>query len=409
MARLLGYSKVSIDIIKEIEDFKRLVPENNMLEDLKDDIKKNGIRVPLVINKKHELIDGYTRLRIAKELGIKEVPVMMFETEGREDELDLLLSTNIKRRALSKAEVISLIEKILEEKRRVKNDIEKSNIENQKIVLPVAQFSPLRRNNSKTEIRKDVVETAKKLGVNVSDLEVRYVDKIKEEASWLLKYIDDKNGIGYRKAYELLQIMKKKNILDKVEKLPESERRELIVTREGQKLLGRDNLLQSIFNGQLSVSQAIDKLKYEEMISRNEQQQRKPLEMPKQKTEKESESRQQTSETPNETKNEDLDKMVKELINVLVTKEYSVEEIKSLFSYLKELFTKGYVKLDWHYFEIARLSSGTFIITHKALVNLKNSKKNGSAYPELEKFIVESGLGFYDTDEGYVIAERLLL
>jgi len=61
-------------------------PKNNHLNDvplsesefneLAEDIRKNGIRVPLIIQKKtNRLIDGYNRLAVAKKLKMTEVPV----------------------------------------------------------------------------------------------------------------------------------------------------------------------------------------------------------------------------------------------------------------------------------------------------------------------------------------------
>ncbi len=119
MSKLKGYSVVSIDIIKEVEEFKSFIPENNMYDKIKEDIAKNGIKVPLIVNQNYELINGYTRLKIARELGIKEIPVAIYETEGRADEYDLLVSTNLTQRQLSRGQALALIEKAIEEKTKI--------------------------------------------------------------------------------------------------------------------------------------------------------------------------------------------------------------------------------------------------------------------------------------------------
>jgi len=72
-----------------------------MYDKIKEDIAKNGIKVPLIVNQNYELINGYTRLKIAKELGVKKVPVAVYETTDRADEYDLLVSTNLTQRQLT--------------------------------------------------------------------------------------------------------------------------------------------------------------------------------------------------------------------------------------------------------------------------------------------------------------------
>ena len=65
------------------------VPENNSYEELKKSIQQLGFLDPITVNKNYEILDGYTRYRIAKELGIKEIPVEIYETSGREGDSGL--------------------------------------------------------------------------------------------------------------------------------------------------------------------------------------------------------------------------------------------------------------------------------------------------------------------------------
>jgi len=120
MANLIAVTKVSVDEIKEVPEYKELMPENNSYEELKESIQQLGFLDPIIINKNYEILDGYTRYRIAKELGIKEIPVEIYETSGREEELDIIASFNLKRRHLSKDEIIALIDKITEKKKALK-------------------------------------------------------------------------------------------------------------------------------------------------------------------------------------------------------------------------------------------------------------------------------------------------
>ena len=123
MANLITATKVSIDDIKEVPEYKELMPENNSYEELKGSIQQLGFLDPIIINKNYEILDGYTRYRIAKELGIKEIPVEIYETFDREEELDIIVSFNLKRRHLSKDEIIALIDKIAEKKKALKTQI----------------------------------------------------------------------------------------------------------------------------------------------------------------------------------------------------------------------------------------------------------------------------------------------
>jgi hypothetical protein len=55
--------------------FKRLTKEEQ--EALKRDLKINGQRTPITVNKKLEILDGYSRLQALKELGFKKVKVII--------------------------------------------------------------------------------------------------------------------------------------------------------------------------------------------------------------------------------------------------------------------------------------------------------------------------------------------
>ncbi|MEM0373191.1 MAG: ParB N-terminal domain-containing protein [Sulfolobaceae archaeon] len=131
MAKFITITKVSIDNIKEVPEYKELIPENNSYEELKKSIQQLGFLDPITVNTNYEILDGYTRYKIAKELGIKEIPAEIYETSGREEELDIIASFNLKRRHLSKDEILVLIDKIAEKKKALRTrSIEK--IEEQK-------------------------------------------------------------------------------------------------------------------------------------------------------------------------------------------------------------------------------------------------------------------------------------
>ena len=46
-------------------------------EELKEDVKRHGIRQPLIVTDKGRVVNGWKRLQIARELNIAIVPVVV--------------------------------------------------------------------------------------------------------------------------------------------------------------------------------------------------------------------------------------------------------------------------------------------------------------------------------------------
>ena len=280
MARLITITKVSIDDIKEVPEYKELLPENNSYEEIKGSIQQFGFLVPITVNNNYEILDGYTRYKIAKELGIKEIPVEIYETSGREEELDMIASFNLKRRHLNKDEIVALIDKIAEKKKALKTQIsekfeeqkneskgELNSVRGDRILVKDAdKISP-------TQESSEIKEELKKLAPNVqiNEQTIRKYLQIKKEVPWLVQYIgDEKKGkIGITKAYDIYRLLKEKNLLDLDRRLPKSELSSLITDKYGKKVLESDDLLQQILDHKMAVSQAINKLKMEKKAAKS--------------------------------------------------------------------------------------------------------------------------------------------
>ena len=104
-------------------DYKNFLPQMDSasVESLKHDIKEHGIRIPLIINPQNVLLDGHTRLQIAKELGFESVPVEVRKFEDEVEEKEFIIQVNLHRRHLNNAQKAELALKLLElEKRRAK-------------------------------------------------------------------------------------------------------------------------------------------------------------------------------------------------------------------------------------------------------------------------------------------------
>ena len=112
---------IPITAIKEDQYYPSLLPsiDKEDYEILKEDIMKNGIDTALVINNDNVLLDGYTRLRIAKEIGLKEVPCIIKHFNDRLEEEVFILRTNLKRRHLDTAQKYEILLKIMEKEQEI--------------------------------------------------------------------------------------------------------------------------------------------------------------------------------------------------------------------------------------------------------------------------------------------------
>jgi ParB/RepB/Spo0J family partition protein len=90
--------------------------KGDKLEELKTSISKEGIQVRLVVRKAgkgYELIDGERRLRAAKDLKLKEVPVIIREATDQEVRVIMLIS-NLQRKDLSPLEEASGLQALID-------------------------------------------------------------------------------------------------------------------------------------------------------------------------------------------------------------------------------------------------------------------------------------------------------
>lgn len=111
---------MKIENVKINKEYKTIVPRptEGEYEALKEDIKKNGITSPIFVNKDNVLIDGYTRIKIAKELGIKEIKSIVLTFKYPEEEIIKVIEINLHRRHLNipQKATLALILLPLEEK-----------------------------------------------------------------------------------------------------------------------------------------------------------------------------------------------------------------------------------------------------------------------------------------------------
>ncbi len=101
--------------IKISQEYSQLVPKISVAEfkRIKSSIKTNGLYVPLILNQDGILLDGYTRLKACKELGIKP-RTMIREFKDALEEQKFIIEINLKRRHLILFQIIELGHKLEE-------------------------------------------------------------------------------------------------------------------------------------------------------------------------------------------------------------------------------------------------------------------------------------------------------
>jgi ParB-like chromosome segregation protein Spo0J len=95
------------------------------INELTEDIRKNGIRVPLLVQKKtNRLIDGFNRLSIAKKLKLGDVPVEMSDIKDSEIESTQYV-LQVSRRNLSPSDRKLIIGRLINLKKMTAKDATK--------------------------------------------------------------------------------------------------------------------------------------------------------------------------------------------------------------------------------------------------------------------------------------------
>ena len=94
-------------------------------QELYEDIKANGVMVPIVVDEDEVIVDGHHRAKIAAELGIP-CPEEMIEGKSESEKRNIAFTLNLKRRHLNREQRRALIAESL------KADPTLSNVEHAK-------------------------------------------------------------------------------------------------------------------------------------------------------------------------------------------------------------------------------------------------------------------------------------
>uniref|UniRef100_UPI0007E529FD ParB domain protein nuclease n=1 Tax=Saccharolobus solfataricus (strain 98/2) TaxID=555311 RepID=UPI0007E529FD len=278
---------VSIEKLKEDDEFKTLVPSNNSREDLEKSLREKSQIFPLIADRDYVLIDGYTRLDIMKKLGFKEVKILKYDFDSQQERdkaYELIWTFNGVRRQLNKNERLALFQKIAD--RIAKIQASKNKTEESKIVSHATQFSA----TESKQIEENEEFVTLDDGTTISALEyeriLKELDKENKALSesdkrkmailrintpWLLKYVtDQKYKVPLDQAFRIYTRVKDLGILDKLKDLAPALRDPLITTREGRKIILNDeyrDLLEKIISKQYTTERAIS-VKQKEALKR---------------------------------------------------------------------------------------------------------------------------------------------
>jgi len=106
------YGGVPVSRLKEHPDAGKMpAPDSSTFGSIRESIRRDGIRVPLDVTPDDVILAGTTRFRIAKELGIKAVPVRMVDIP-EDRQFEYILRDNLERRQLTldqRAQVVALL------------------------------------------------------------------------------------------------------------------------------------------------------------------------------------------------------------------------------------------------------------------------------------------------------------
>lgn len=114
MSEQLLASKIDKLVVKRKYANAVFGPSEKDEKSIRDSIKKYGIQVPLIVNKDRVIIDGHTRYRIAKELKLSEVPIIVKQFEDEIHEHMFAIEINIAKRNLTEDQLSQLVVKYLD-------------------------------------------------------------------------------------------------------------------------------------------------------------------------------------------------------------------------------------------------------------------------------------------------------
>jgi len=204
-------------IVEKDLDQLRDHPENNRIfrplegdewQDFLDDVAKFGIREPLIVSRDGYIISGSQRARAARATGKEKVPVIIRSyTHDSPEALVELVACNIKRRTLTKAELMKAVEVYREQKAKLLGHVPTVRETAEALDLSPGEVAKL------TKVNSDLIPELKELFEE---------GKLPEETAYTLAQLEPENQ------RELLEVIREKSViptLEEADRLQSTEQR----------------------------------------------------------------------------------------------------------------------------------------------------------------------------------------
>jgi len=166
--------------------------DESKLQELAESIKEKGILEPLIVRRTeqgYELIVGERRWRAAQKAGLKEVPVLVKETERREA-LEISLIENMQREDLNPIEEAEAFKHLIEEFNISQEDLSKRIGKDRTTVTNILRLLKL-----PLEIRDQLLQNRITSGHSRAILSLENKEKQKELCALIIK-----RGLSVREA-----------------------------------------------------------------------------------------------------------------------------------------------------------------------------------------------------------------
>jgi ParB family chromosome partitioning protein len=179
------------EIIPNRSQPRKLFDESK-IQELAESIKEKGILEPLIVRRTdqgYELIVGERRWRAAQKAGLKEVPVLVKEIEGREA-LEISLIENLQREDLNPMEAAEAFKHLIEEYNINQEDLSKRIGKDRTTITNTLRLLKL-----PSEVRNQLLQNRITSGHARAILSLEHKEKQKELCALIIK-----KGLSVREA-----------------------------------------------------------------------------------------------------------------------------------------------------------------------------------------------------------------
>jgi hypothetical protein len=154
---------------------------------LKTDIRRHGLRVPIMVTADGLILDGRNREQACRELGI-ECPRIVFDDTRPESLFAYVISMNVYRRHLSQEQIVAWFERI----QRDHQNLAKQILDVEKVKAAAARNGNLKRGQSRQRNVAPSGKTAKAKAeaLKVSERTVQTIERVAREAPEQLERVE---------------------------------------------------------------------------------------------------------------------------------------------------------------------------------------------------------------------------